>query len=81
MIGDYQDDTKTANNLGIDSILIIRGNGWERAVVREPKPTFFITDPLDILKIVDGKFRQNLKIGDVFDIPPLLWSREKWGPK
>lgn len=79
MVGDYIDDTVTAAALGVDSVLMVRGNGWETFEIREPRPTFIITDPQDLIRIVRGEFTQQL--GDTFDVQPSLWPKENWGPK
>jgi FMN phosphatase YigB (HAD superfamily) len=79
MIGDYKDDIKTAHNLGIDSVLVTRGNGWEVIKVREPRPTYIITDPFDIIRIVKGEVSPYE--GDFYNIVPLLWRKENWGRK
>lgn len=79
MIGDYIDDIRTAHNLGIDSVLITRGNGWQAMQVKDPKPTFIITDPSDIIKIMQGKIPSFT--GDTYYAKPFLWRNENWGPK
>lgn len=75
MIGDYIDDIKTARNMGMDSVLMSRGMGGETIELRDPKPTFILTDPKDLLKIVKGEFEQ--EIGDNVTIPVVLWKRIK----
>jgi len=77
MVGDYIDDIRTADNFKIDSALMVRANGQETIRIRSPKPTYVITDPKDLLKIVRGDFKQEL--GDTFTPKPSLWPRENWG--
>jgi len=79
MIGDYKDDIQTAHNLGIDSVLMTRGNGWKVMKVKEPRPTYIITDPFDIIRIVKGEVSEYRE--DLYNVVPLLWRRENWGRK
>jgi len=78
LIGDYTDDIHTAHNVGIDSALMVRGNGWETMKIKEPQPSFVVTDPLEILRIVDGQVPKFA--GTTYQIQPLLWKNEAWGP-
>lgn len=77
MVGDYIDDIRTAADFGIDSALIVKSNGTESFYLRPPKPTYIITDPRYLLRIVEGDFEQEL--GDTFTPKPTLWPRESWG--
>lgn len=78
LIGDYTDDIHTAHNVGIDSVLMVRGNGWETMKIRQPQPNFVVSDPLDILRIVEGNVQKFE--GEEYQIKPLLWKAEQWGP-
>lgn len=76
MVGDYIDDIRTSADMGIDSVLLVRGNGRDPINIISPKPTYIITDPRDLLQIVKGEFKQEL--GDTFTPQPTLWPRENW---
>lgn len=75
MVGDYIDDMKTANNVGMDSALIVRTSGMDDFYVKDPKPTFVITKPYEIADIVSG--RQDRVQQDVISVPSTIIWREK----
>lgn len=77
LIGDYVDDIQTAHNIGIDSLLIVRGNGWEEMKVKSPKPTYIVTHALDVLRVMEGNYPKFT--GNTYAIKPLLWPAENWG--
>jgi phosphoglycolate phosphatase-like HAD superfamily hydrolase len=78
MIGDYKDDILTAHNAGVDSILLVRGRGWQTLKLVDPKPTYVISDPQDLPHIIHGT-KEPIKTDEV-TLEPVLWKREKWGP-
>lgn len=81
MVGDYFEDITTAHNVGMDSVLVMRGPGWETVKLREPKPTYIITDARDIVRVVHGEFPPVREDRDEVYVPPVLWRREDWNPR
>lgn len=78
-VGDYIDDIRTAHNIGVDSALMTRGNGWEHVRLREPKPTYVITTPFELVGIVHGEVPPETR--EEFELAPLLWKQDRWGPQ
>ncbi len=76
IIGDNRVDSETASNAGIDFTLIVRGNGQETFSLREPKPTYLITDPVELLPIVEGN--RDPETRDKVTIQPVLWKKIGW---
>lgn len=81
MVGDYFEDVVTARNVGMDSVLVMRGPGWETVELRDPKPTYIITDARDIVRVVHGEFPPIREDQDEVYVPPVLWKREDWNPR
>lgn len=76
LVGDYIDDIRTADNVGMDSVLFVRGNGQEALRLKTPRPTFVITRPNQLLSITRGLTPPY--VDDIFTIDPVLWTNEKW---
>ncbi len=81
MVGDYFEDVVTARNVGMDSVLVMRGPGWETVELRDPKPTYIITDARDIVRVVHGEFPPIREDQIEVYVPPVLWKREDWNPR
>lgn len=79
LVGDYRDDIKAAHNTGVDSVLMIRGTGWEEIPIKEPRPTYIVSDAKDILSIIQG--RGEPLTSETIKIIPTLWRNERWGRK
>lgn len=76
MVGDYRDDIETAHNVGVDSVLIVRGNGQELFELHAPKPTYVITDPKELIPIVEGSVEPEIRREFIIGSP--LWKKENW---
>ncbi len=79
LVGDYVEDVQAAHNMGMDSVLVIRGPGWERVKIREPRPTYVVTEVSDLAPILHGTYPP-LSGTEVY-IPPVYWKNEDWDPK
>ncbi|OGH12615.1 MAG: hypothetical protein A2857_05025 [Candidatus Levybacteria bacterium RIFCSPHIGHO2_01_FULL_36_15] len=77
LVGDSMIDSKTAGNIKADLALVVRGNGWESFQLIDPRPTYIVTEPSQIVEIVKGRFPRETR--DFVEIPPMLWKRECWG--
>lgn len=75
-IGDYIDDIQVAHNTNIDSVLFVRGNGQETFRIREPRPTYLITDPKELIEIVQGQ--RSPESREWVTINPVLWTNDNW---
>ncbi len=77
LIGDYIDDIKVAHRTGVDSVLMVSGYAGSSFTLKEPRPTYIVTDPLEIINIAHGEgiveTRQEINI-----MKGLLWSKESW---
>lgn len=76
MVGDYKEDIDTCINSGIDSVLMVRGHGHVTLKIKEPRPKFIITDPRELIPIVEGK--RDPELSKEFEFNPPLWSKEGW---
>lgn len=75
IVGDYIDDMEIARRTGTNSVLIVR----EKGLIKEPKPTYVVSNPQDILRIVHGEVEKDDL--DMAKIKSPLWPNESWGNK
>lgn len=74
VVGDYRGDIESARAVGADSALIMRVYSQEQIPVVEPRPTYIITDPRELLAVVDG--RRDPETRTEVSVRPLLWHHE-----
>lgn len=78
LVGDYVEDIQAAHNMGMDSVLVMRGPGWESVRIRDPKPTYVVSEVSDLAPILHGTYPP-LSSNEVY-IPPVFWRNEDWNP-
>ena len=79
LVGDYRDDIQTGLNAGVDSVLFVRGNGQETFPLKDPRPTYVITQPSELIAIVKGERSPEGK--EMITVEPVLWTGEGWYKK
>jgi FMN phosphatase YigB (HAD superfamily) len=78
LVGDYAQDVETAHNLGTDSVLVMRGPGWEKIKIRDPRPTYVVSEVSALLAVINGTLPP-LSSSEVY-VPPVFWKGEDWCP-
>lgn len=79
LVGDYIEDIQAAHNMGMDSVLVIRGPGWENVKIREPRPTYVVSEVSALASIIHGTYPP-LSSDEVY-VPPVFWKNENWDPR
>lgn len=78
LVGDYVEDIQAAHNIGMDSVLVLRGPGWENVKIRDPRPTYVVSEVSDLAPIIHGAYPP-LSSNEIY-VPPVFWKNEDWSP-
>lgn len=76
LIGDYITDIHGAAGVGMDSVLIAAGSPGISFKLKKPFPTFVIAEPKELLGIINGETKPELK--REVTIGQTLWKNEVW---
>jgi FMN phosphatase YigB (HAD superfamily) len=77
IVGDIIDDTGVASQAGVDSALLIRSTGQEEIELRDPKPTYVVTNFEELSDVVFGK--TPIETRSHVKVQPSLWKNDRWG--
>lgn len=76
LIGDSKVDTEAGFNVGINTVMLAAGSSGLKFRLKDPLPTFVITEPSELLSIVEGtKCPESTR---EVQIQPSLWKSESW---
>lgn len=79
IVGDRMEDVSVAHDRGMDSVVVMRGPGWEIVPIREPRPTYVTTEIASLIQITAGSYPP-LDADKVY-VPPVFWRNKDWNPR